>query len=103
MELPTLGILLTRCLTDKLKQANGLLITAARLHGLMMNNSMQGVLTSTLVHSEIGSDIEGSVVFALVIEILDSYTHSTPKNMGEPKVLISVHISGLNSPPKVEQ
>ncbi|MCJ1321289.1 hypothetical protein MMC15_006633 [Xylographa vitiligo] len=101
----------TRVLVETLARANGRQFTVAQLHGAMTRAFYENELTTTPVHVELSAEMvtKGSIVLAPLRN--GSTTVAPPQKAtgpfgapkSNPKVLISVHLSDVQSPPSAQQ
>ena len=101
----------TSVLVETLKRAEGCQFTVAQLHGKMTREFYDHELTTSPVHVELSAEMVtyGSIVLA---PLRNGSTSVTPHqkvlrpfgtSKSEPKVLVSVHLSDIKTPPNTQQ
>lgn len=101
----------TRVLIETLNKANGRAFTAAQLHAEMTRSYYKNELTTTPVHVELSGAMvtKGSIVLAPLRNGSTAVPPhiQSPRPFGtlkvQPKILLSVHLSDLETPPSVQQ
>ncbi|MCJ1396177.1 hypothetical protein MMC18_009066 [Xylographa bjoerkii] len=101
----------SRVLAETLTNANGRQFTIAQLHGAMTRAFYENELTTTPVHVELSTEMvtHGSIVLA---PLTNGSTATAPHQQvsrpfgaprSNPKVLVSVHLSDVKTPPNAQQ